>query len=267
MAAQLRFVKLVGAGNDFIFLDADSKELPPDLPGFARTVCRARMSIGADGVVVIKTLDGGHFRMRLVNPDGSEATTCGNAIRCAALYTKYLHGVSEPTIHMHNVRYEVAPDEGGFSSSFGEPHSFRGPVSIGAYDVFYLHTGTDHVVAYVPSVEEVPVQRDGALICHHAAFQPSGTNVNFVTVVDDGTLQARTYERGVEAETLSCGSGAVAAAVISRHLQKVRTDRIRVMNRTTTPLMVILGGTSMPFSPIRLSGPAALAFEGTIAWS
>lgn len=263
----LTFSKLVGTGNDFIIVDGTNQQVPEDLSRFAGFVCRAHVGIGADGLVVIQRIVGNQLSITCWNPDGSRATMCGNAVRSSALYAMTELGIERPSIELNSNVCEAVREGDLISVTFSQPTSFRGPLHIEDLKVFYIHTGTEHVVTFAESIDEKDVLGLGARIRRSSALAPHGANVDFVEVLDEATIKVRTYEKGVEAETLSCGSGAVAAALVSRHLNLISASKIRVMNRTSSPLLVSFSGQQLPFNDIWLTGRAAIVFRGEILWN
>jgi diaminopimelate epimerase len=263
----VEFCKVHGAGNDFVFVNGPF--VHADLPGLARDLCTRQTGIGADGLVISTPLSGDPpaYEVRCLNADGSEATMCGNALRCAALCAAADHGHTEVAMVMAGVRHR------------GEVHGCQvavtaeaGPVLRAAavveddgqvHEFDAVHTGTEHAVAFVADVDAVDAGSLGRIVRYHPSFAPAGTNVSFVQPTGPGVLRIRTYERGVEAETLSCGSGAVAAVVAARARQLIGEDAVIVRNRAEAPLTV----RPDPASPGRtfwVSGPAAIVFTGRI---
>ncbi|MBX6342756.1 MAG: diaminopimelate epimerase [Thermomicrobiaceae bacterium] len=220
----LPFVKLSGAGNDFIALaEADCRGY--DLPALARALCARALSLGADGLIVVGPADGNAARIRFYNPDGSLAEMCGNGSRCAARYARERGLVRGDRFRLRSDsgdldvvarpdgRYEVAmpaPSEPRFDLLEVEEGGERWPVHA-------LRVGVPHAVVVAPDVERLADEwlvALGRALRHHPAF-PDGTNVNVVTLLADGAVRQRTYERGVEALTKACGTGATATAVVA----------------------------------------------------
>jgi diaminopimelate epimerase len=265
-AGGLHFRKAQGAGNDFILISGPVA--PAGLSSLARELCRRQTGIGADGLVVITQMATGPaaYDVRCFNPDGSEATMCGNALRCAALSTAADHGHAEVDLHMAGVWHR---------GSAGGPEAAvtaqAGPVLRAAATIDYdgqapefdaVHTGTEHVVAFVDDVDAVSVGPFGRHVRYHERFAPRGTNVSFVQAPSPDRLRIRTYERGVEAETLSCGSDAVAAVVAARTRRLVGDGAVAVENRAGEPLTV--WPDARGDGTFWISGPAAIVFRGEI---
>jgi diaminopimelate epimerase len=261
------FVKLVAAGNDFILVEGGIPVSFSDLPSFAVWACQRQTGIGADGVLLLRRMEAGHVQVTVANPDGSIARMCGNGARCAALYSLLSGAASPLTVSLlgrDQVHSLVAwLTDGVVEMTSPQPKSVSGPVTIAGLDYYALDTGTEYAVAFVPDVDSVDVAELGPMIRHHPYFGSAGTSVTFAQSVA-GELMIRTYERGNEAETLSCGSGAVASAVTARHLGMPIGEVVSVRNRGGIPLRVRLSGAGPPFDTLTLSGPAEAVFSGRI---
>ncbi len=261
------FRKVHGAGNDFIFINGPFEHA--DLPGLARDLCTRQTGIGADGLMISTRLSGDPpaYQVRCLNADGSEATMCGNALRCAAWCAAADHGHTEVTMIMAGVRHrgQVHGGEVAVTADAGPVQRSAAVVEDDGqvYEFDAVHTGTEHAVTFVADVDAVDAESLGRIVRYHGSFAPAGTNVSFVQPAGPGVLRIRTYERGVEAETLSCGSGAVAAVVAARARQLTSEDAVTVRNRAGAPLTV----RPDPASPGRtfwVSGPASIVFTGQI---
>jgi diaminopimelate epimerase len=214
------FYKMSGSGNDFIIIDNRTKIVDEtDLSLFVRNVCHRRRSLGADGVILIEESDSADFRWRFYNNDGAEADMCGNGARCAARFA-YENRIAGPRLTFETKAGIVSADvrERRVRVSMPDPRDIRHdivleicgiPVSVSA-----VHTGVPHAVILTDDAGLIPVTELGRRIRYHAAFAPDGVNVNFVSQDQNGVIYNRTYERGVEEETLACGTGCIACAVI-----------------------------------------------------
>jgi len=272
------FVKMSGAGNDFIILDNRAGLLRGlDLSELARRVCDRRMSLGGDQLMLIEPpTSGGDFSMRTINVDGAEVEMCGNASRCVArlAYARGLAG-SRMTIDTRGGQVRARVEGGGVRVLL----RLTAPIVLDLDatvegETRRLHTvrvsGTPHAVIYLPDVAGASaesIQRLGAAIRRHADF-PHGINVNFVEVMDRHTLRQRTYERGVEGETLACGTGAVASTVVSALRGEVDSPvRLEVQGGE---LSVAYERGPDGFRELELGGGAWFVAEGTLhpeAWS
>ena len=212
------FVKMVGAGNDFIIIEAQ-KGL--DYAKFAKAVCARQNGIGADGVLVFDKSAISDYRMRIINPDGSEAQMCGNGARCMAAYIVANLKAVKPLFSIETLAGEILAEAKAEVARvrLPDPKDYRPNLNITVanqkLEVHYIDTGVPHTIVFVDGVQEVNVNSLGALVRNHPRFAPRGTNVDFVERARDGMVSVRTYERGVEAETLACGTGAVACALIA----------------------------------------------------
>lgn len=239
----LKFTKMQGNGNDFILIDEYDGTLVPDdrKAAFAKKYCHRRFGIGGDGVLFLSKSGRAPLRMRIFNEDGSEAEMCGNGIRCFAKYAldqryivpgptrvETLAGVLELTTSVSEGRTLV-------KVCMGKPlfdrvkipvqgHGEFFNVPLHGYEVSAVNTGVPHAVIFVDSLED-PYLMDSAPQIRFDRIFPKGANVNFVQR-EPGCLRVRTYERGVEGETLSCGTGAVAVAAVARHLGMIRDSTI-----------------------------------------
>ncbi len=238
MSREIAFTKMVGAGNDFVIVDARRGRHPLAgvWPKVARAVCDRHRGIGADGVLVLEPSRKADVRMRIFNADGSEAEMCGNGARCVAWYAANASRARAASAKGRTAargstsrRAEVTIEtQAGLLSAvvsgervemvLSEPHDLRldGQLAIDGRTIRYgfVNTGVPHAIVPVERLDDVEVDRLGRAIRRHEAFQPKGTNVNFVQAVSPSKVRVRTYERGVEAETLACGTGVAASAVI-----------------------------------------------------
>jgi diaminopimelate epimerase len=214
------FAKLNGSGNDFLLIDnRDGAMDGIDRPAFAARVCDRSRSIGADGVILIEPSRKADFRWDFYNADGSRAEMCGNGGRCAARFAaarriagrelsfETIAGIIHATVRGRRVKLQMTRPVG---LAVDRSLTLRGR----KYTYSFLNTGVPHAVLFVPDVSKADVMGVGRGIRTHRAFAPRGTNVNFAQV-RDGVLWVRTYERGVEAETLACGTGAVASGILA----------------------------------------------------
>jgi diaminopimelate epimerase len=214
---KIPFVKMQGAGNDFIIIDHVQGL---DYVALARKVCDRHMGIGADGLMILDESFTSDHRMRIINADGSEAEMCGNGARCMAVYIARKFALVPETFTMETLAGTVhATVHGEFASvRLSDPKDYRPHVEIKVAGQklvgHFINTGVPHTVIFVQGLQEMDVNGLGRLVRNHPVFAPKGTNVNFVEKIKDGCIALRTYERGVEAETMACGTGSVAAAVV-----------------------------------------------------
>lgn len=261
----VRFTKMSGAGNDFVVLTAEDASGIPDLEAWVRAVCTRGLSVGADGVLVVGPLPDGSVEVRFRNPDGGEAF-CGNGTRCATRFAALRGWTGAEALlrtRAGDVRAEIV--EGHVRLHLPPPRDL-GRFEVTAHGRLVegrrIDAGSPHAVVRVPDLRGAPVADLGPAIRRHPSFGERGVNVDFVAWTRDGALGIRTYERGVEAETLSCGSGAVAAAFAAR--LDGEGDDLRVLPWSGVPLHVrFVGPTAEPFEAV-LEGDARVVFQGAL---
>lgn len=266
------FTKMSGTGNDFIIIDHRHPFLAAEaMADFARLVCRHKFSAGADGLILIEEdsdeAERVDFRWQFFNADGSRAEMCGNGARCAARFA-YRAGIAPASMRFRTVAGVISAQMAGdgVKIKMTQPTNLRmardldlGPVSRPVYSV---NTGVPHVVCFADDLAAVPVVEWGRLIRYHQGYQPAGTNVNFVQVTSDGLL-VRTYERGVEGETMACGTGAVASALIAVRIGKAKSP-VRVTTSGGEELIIHLEGESPERVAAYLEGPAKFIYDGQL---
>lgn len=266
---RLPFFKMHGGGNDFVLMDHREKLIPEaEQSQFARRVCAPRVGVGADGLILIEASDRADFRWRFYNADGSEAEMCGNGARCAARFA-VLHGLAGPRLRFetlagiieaevlnHRVRVAMA-GVGNLRLNLTIPLADESLMG------HFMQVGVPHLVAPVDNLEEVPIRQWGREVRFHQLFHPAGTNVNFIRVKDRHTLEIRTYERGVEDETLACGTGAVASALVSASLGKVASP-VAVHTRGGEILTVSFEWQGENVTQVFLEGEALVVYQGEL---
>jgi diaminopimelate epimerase len=218
-------VKMSGTGNDFLMVDNRKGRLKEgDLAPLTREACPRRISAGADGLILIEPArTAGHeYRMRIFNADGSEAEMCGNGSRCCAIFAAQIGAAGTQQVIetlAGTLHAEVADDGRSAKVQLSPPDTMvvrEGVPVLGQnLKLHSLNTGVPHAVLFVEDVARVDVRAMGTAIRHHEVFKPKGTNANFVQPLGGNAIQLRTYERGVEDETLACGTGACASAIIT----------------------------------------------------
>ena len=240
----VKFTKITGSGNDFLLMHRVGIA-GTSLTQLARRICDRKFGIGADGLLLLEKSKKADIRMRIINADGSEASMCGNGARCVALYARrqaksqkgriFIEtkaGIIESRVIGDNVKIKLT-----------EPRNLKLDIPIKVSKrtlrVNFINTGVPHAVIFVQGLSDIDVLNLGRQIRYHRSFRPAGANVNFVEVQDKRFIKARTYERGVEDETLACGTGAVASAIIfvakspdvksSRYVINVKTHSAEVL--------------------------------------
>jgi diaminopimelate epimerase len=259
----MRFYKYHGTGNDFILID-DRAELFPDLDQpLIERLCHRRFGIGADGLILLRPAPNANadadFRMVYFNADGHQSTMCGNGGRCLVRFAHDLGLIGDETRFLaidgpHTA--SVQPEQIALGLSGVAPVR---PVD----DVFFLDTGSPHVVRFVADVQATDVVGEGRVLRHDPRFGPGGSNVNFVQQLDSKTLSVRTYERGVEDETYSCGTG-VTAAVLAAHRVLGVAGPVTANTPGGTLSVDFAARPDGSFGSIRLIGPAVRVFEGKL---
>jgi len=270
----ITFFKMSGSGNDFIIVDNREKVVKDnDLPGFINRICRRKMSVGADGFILIEPSDKADFKWRFFNSDGSQAEMCGNGARCAARFA-YVNGIAGETLSFETeagvVSGQVKDDRA--KVKMPDPVELRLDYNIelksGPVTVCSVNTGVPHVVVMNETIEDINVFDLGREIRFHAAFAPAGTNVNFICQQKQGHLAIRTYERGVENETLACGTGSIAAALITSCKAKWPSP-INLLTRSGESLTIYFAKDGSIFNDIYLEGDARIIYSGQLgedAW-
>jgi diaminopimelate epimerase len=263
----LHFTKMNGAGNDFVMVDNRGLTLNLSNPQISK-LCDRHRGVGADGLLAVEPAQGdADVRMRYYNADGGEVEMCGNGARCFARFVNRLSGGSLQSLRFEtpagiiSASYEGENVRLGMSAPHGLALSTKLDVAGDQLDVHFINTGVPHAVVFVDDLESVPVVKWGAALRYHDHFKPRGTNANFAKVVAPGKIAIRTYERGVEDETLACGTGMVACALI-HHLLHGGSSPVSVDVRGGDTLMVSFVANGNDFTQVTLTGPADFTFEG-----
>ena len=266
----VRFWKLEGAGNDFLGLDGRAGGFKLKRQQIA-DLCDRRRGVGADGVLVVEKpkVRGADFRMRYYNSDGGEAEMCGNGARCFALLARAVSGRKGNVLRVQTQAGLLTLRTCGreVQVSMTEPTKLRlGKKVVVAgrkLAVDFLNTGVPHAVLFVRSVRSIDVAKQGRAIRYHSAFAPSGTNVNFVEIGRGNRIHVRTYERGVEGETLACGTGVVAASILS-NLRRGLRPPIQVATRGGDNVRVGFSMENGHARKVTLQGPARIVYTGVL---
>ncbi len=258
---KIGFYKLEASGNDFILLDQrrKSKGRSLDYKNFAKKYCQRKLGIGADGLLVIEPSRKAAFKMRIFNADGSEAEMCGNGARAVGLWARkrFLSfetkaGIIESELSENNVKIKV-------TNPFGLKRNVPIKVLGRNLKVNFINTGVPHLVILVESLEKIDVDNIGRAVRFHKKFQPAGANVNFVEVEKKDFIRIRTYERGVEAETLACGTGTVASAIVA-----TRQNKIKVKTKSGEILKVYSSFKGNKINNVWLEGRVSCLYKGEL---
>ncbi|HDQ03963.1 MAG TPA: diaminopimelate epimerase [Deltaproteobacteria bacterium] len=263
----IEFYKMSGSGNDFIIID--NRDLSLDaggLPSFARRVCERKISVGADGLFLIEPSKIADFKWQFFNSDGSVAEMCGNGSRCVARYA-YLKGIAPKKMSFETLAgiifAEVNDDV--VKVRLTDPSILKPgmKINITGSEIILdcIDTGVPHAVCFVDNVETCAVVEQGGKIRRHEYFQPRGTNANFVSVIDRHKIRVRTYERGVEDETLACGTGAVASALAAAQRNLVDSP-VDVIVQSAEVLRVYFHRKNDRFTEIYLEGRVKIVYQG-----
>ncbi|HEX7190893.1 MAG TPA: diaminopimelate epimerase [Thermoanaerobaculia bacterium] len=267
---------MAGAGNDFVVIDHRMSRIA-DPSDFARKICTRRLSVGADGLILIETSPRATFRMRYFNADGSLGELCANGTRCAARFA-FVNVIAPRRMTIETdagiVGAEIG-DRGEVTLSLPSPHGFRAemPLTIGSQTVHgsFITVGVPHYVTFLrdPSTSlgtgfwSQNIEPLGRAIRKHRDLQPAGANANFVVVRDPHSIEVRTYERGVEGETLACGSGVVASVSTSALFGRVKSP-VSVLTRSGITLEVSFDLENGAVDNVHLKGDARLIYRSTL---
>jgi diaminopimelate epimerase len=267
---RLNFTKMNGAGNDFVLIDNRDRSIELS-GGQIAQICERHRGVGADGLLAAEPAeDGADFKFRYYNADGGEAEMCGNGARCFTRFTSRLLEAPKDVITFETIAGTLSGECLGelvritMSDPFGL--ELDAPVKTDGFSpaIHILNTGVPHAVAMVEDLEGLDIVALGAAIRYHAHFQPNGTNANFVKVLGSDHIAIRTYERGVENETLACGTGMTACALI-HHLLTGAPSPVKVDVQGGEKLEIgFVPGPGQSFSDVTLTGPADFVFDGVI---
>ncbi|MBX7158584.1 MAG: diaminopimelate epimerase [Verrucomicrobiae bacterium] len=266
---KVAFTKMSGAGNDFILMDNRRGVLHFSKSQIA-TLCHRHFGVGADGLLLVEAPLNGEadFRMRYYNADGGEAEMCGNGARCFARYASQLANQDSAISFETPAGLIRASFEGDLVTiNMTQPQEIELNKTItlesGSYGVHHCNTGVPHAILFVGEIEAAKVEELGREIRFHMDYQPKGTNVNFVQKLGENMIRVRTYERGVEGETLACGTGMVASAIVSHLVRKV-TLPMQVKVQGGDILEVNFKQKGNTFEEVTLKGPATFVFQGEV---
>jgi diaminopimelate epimerase len=281
---KINFIKMVASGNDFVVIDhrlnpacRQAGTTDQRLKKLARCLCDRKFGIGADGLLVLEKTKQANVRMRIFNADGSEAQMCGNGARCVALYCSFQlsalssqqkirietkAGIIESQVRADNVKIKLTEPR---NLRLGIPLKINGRL----IKANFINTGVPHVVIFTEGLEKIDVVILGRQIRYHQKFLPAGTNADFVEVLNNNSIKVRTYERGVEDETLACGTGSVASALLTTYLAyrqagnlRLTTNKISVHTQSGEILKVYFNRAGNNFKNVWLEGKAKIVYKG-----
>jgi diaminopimelate epimerase len=255
---EFKFYKYQGTGNDFVMIDNRDLFFPKDNVVLINTICDRKFGVGADGLILLENDDLTDFRMVYYNADGNESTMCGNGGRCIVQFAYDLQLISKETTFIAvDGLHEAEVNEATISLQMINVDS----ITAHEDGSVFMNTGSPHHVAFVENIDAFPIFDFGKNIRYSAQYAPGGTNVNVVEPISETSYKVRTYERGVEDETLSCGTGATAVALAMHYLGKATSTDLDI-HVPGGQLKVSFKPTSGGYENVFLIGPAQFVFEG-----
>ncbi|MFA5276720.1 MAG: diaminopimelate epimerase [Candidatus Omnitrophota bacterium] len=259
---KITFSKMVAAGNDFVVV---KQELSGNLAKLAQVLCERKFGIGADGLLILGKSKKADLRMRIFNSDGSEAEMCGNGARCVALYAakllkkRFLNIETKAGVIKAQVKGDIV------KVKLTQPKNIKLnlPIKLSGRNLSLnsINTGVPQAVIFSAGLDKINVKEIGRLIRYHRTFFPKGTNVNFVEVTGNNSIKVRTYERGVEDETLACGTGSTASALIFA-LKSGAKNKVNVSTRSGEVLKIYFKNDLGGLSDIWLEGKVSIVYKG-----
>jgi diaminopimelate epimerase len=263
---KIEFYKMSGSGNDFIIIDNRDLSLDVgDIREFVRKVCTRKISVGADGLFLIEPSEKADFKWQFFNSDGSSAEMCGNGSRCVARYA-YLKGIAGKNMSWETIAGIISAEVNGdiVKVKLTDPssvHSQKISIDGRQFVLDTVNTGVPHAVAFVDNLEGYDVFNWGRKIRRHEIFSPKGTNADFATVIDRHKIKLRTYERGVEDETLACGTGMVAGALAAAQRGLVESP-VDVLVQSGETLRIYFERQNDSWREIYLEGKVKIVYQG-----
>lgn len=265
------FWKMHGASNDFIMIDDRNCTFPLDDSAWIRSIASRRTGVGCEGIILIQPSEQADIRMRFFNPDGSEVEMCGNGARCIARLAMDI-GAAPANMSIDTIagqlKATVSDKEVKLFMTEPKDCTLEENLTIGSaeHSCSSINTGVPHAVIVLNDISKVDIKTLGSAIRFHDRFKPSGTNANFVQVQGPSRIAVRTYERGVEDETLACGTGITASALIAAKLGLVAPP-VKVVPASGDVLTVDFTLIDSGAADVTLSGPAEYVFRGTLTYS
>ncbi len=257
---QTTFYKYQGTGNDFILIDNRSGSFPKENHALISQWCHRRFGIGADGLILLEDDAQTDFKMVYFNADGHEGSMCGNGGRCIVAFAAHLDLIDgNTTFNAVDGLHKAIISDGSVELNMKDVATVKPKEK-----AIFLDTGSPHHVQLVEGLEDMDVPREGARL-RYGLYGKAGSNINFVSQLGPNRFQVRTYERGVEDETLSCGTGVTAVALAMDHLGYSSASELEIKT-AGGPLTVKFERSGAGYSNIHLSGPAQQIFKGIISW-
>lgn len=261
----INFTKMVASGNDFVILDRKPRR---PLASFVKSICERKFGVGADGLLLLEKSSQADIAMRVFNADGSEAQMCGNGARCAAIWADETGAARKSSIRIKTkagiIDSRILRD--AVRIKLTDPRDIR--LNLGlkinrrALGLSFIDTGVPHAVLFVDKADGIDVVGLGRQVRNHVFFRPAGTNVDFVEVRGSASIRLRTYERGVENETLACGTGSAAAALVFALKGGGTSGIVNVQTRSGEVLKVYFEKTARAFKNVWLEGKARVVYQG-----
>ena len=256
---KVHFYKYQGTGNDFIMIDNRDLNFPKSDTKSIQNICNRRFGVGADGLILLENSEEGDFRMVYFNADGNEGSMCGNGGRCIVAFAKKLDIIKTNTTFIATDGLHNATIENNIVN--------LQMIDIKDVEIFenhtFLDTGSPHHVSFCDSVDTIKVKELGGKIRYGSPYFKEGTNVNFAEQISDNSFKVRTYERGVENETLACGTGVTAVAIAANKTHKTTANSIQ-LEVLGGKLEVSFKKDGDTYKKVFLKGPAQFVFEGNI---
>jgi len=260
------FVKMSGSGNDFVVIDNRKLNIGVT-PSWIKKVCHRRFGVGADGVLMVENSQIADFEMKAFNSDGSECEMCGNGARCIAQYA-YLKGIASSKMQFETlvglVEAEIINKK--VKVKLLDPKDIKLNLKIDTHCIHFVNMGVPHTVLFVDEIDRIDVIELGKEFRFHDYFQPQGTNVNFVEVMNNSQIKIRTYERGVENETLACGTGSAASVCIAALLNRANSP-VDVITKGGEIIKVYFDKDGTRIINLYIEGNADIIFEGKLLFN
>ena len=266
---KIEFYKMSGSGNDFIIIDNRNNIVDENsLSNFIAKVCRRKIAVGADGIILVENSDNADFKWRFFNSDGSVAEMCGNGARCVSRFA-YINEIAGSNMSFETlagiVKAEVIGDR--VKVKMTDPLELKTDDAVelknGLVSISSINTGVPHVVIIKESIDNVDIVKIGREIRYHDKFSPAGTNVNFACHINDNAIAVRTYERGVEDETLACGTGAAASGIVMANKMKIDSP-LSVLTRSGEYLNIFFKEKEGQYYDVYLEGDARIIYRAQL---
>jgi len=261
---KIKFSKMVASGNDFVLLAGKPRQA---LASLAKAICERKSGVGADGLLLLEKSKKADIGMRIFNADGSEAEMCGNGARCAVFWAKNQGGIRKAAISLQTkagiIDSRIGRDK--IKIKLTDPRNLKLDLALKinqrALRMSFIDTGVPHAVVFSEGLDKIEVLNLGRQIRYHRYFSPRGTNVDFVEALNRNSIKVRTYERGVEDETLACGTGSVASALVFA-LKCDLNNTVNVHTKSGEVLKVYFKRSGLAFKNVWLQGRASIVYQG-----